>query len=241
MTMFRKVSAAFSALFLTIAASTASAATVGIATANGDHYQSLKGMSSDTVVNGKDMAGMVLTATYAGGVTETLIWEAYDRYTNGGAVARGMSISAGWQGFMLDATSRLETLSFDAGAADAIFDMHTMRSGDGNTTGTKRGTPFKILGDTLLDGHITAKYFDIFSITGDPVGIDAYTKMTVDFTGLSGGGLLGALRFSTDLDKLADPGDLTAVASMPVPEGMPLALSGMALLAGLKLRRRARR
>ena len=56
--------------------------------------------------------------------------------------------------------------------------------------------------------------------------------MSVDFSGLWGGGLLGSMAFETDLDTLRVAGDLTPV---PVPGGLPLLASG-ALLLGLARR-----
>lgn len=215
----------------------ASAATVSIATDEGILMSTQHGIRSNTSTTGLDLAGMQLRASFADGAVEDLVWEAYDIYTNGGTTSTGFSINAGWEGFHLTTTRVLTSLTFFAATANTIFDMLKLNDGDeGNTLTTKWGFPFEIYGGDDVEGDIHVSYANAVLLEGQPRGADAFTDMTVDFSGLAGGGFSGYLFFNSDMDSLAVAGDLVPVP-VPLPAGLPLLLGA---LGGLALLRRGR-
>ena len=121
-------------------------------------------------------------------------------------------------------------------AGNTFFDIIGSKGDDPtNTIGTDWGFPFRVEGGDPLTGEIVVTYENGLHVAGQTRASDTFTKMTVDYSGLEGGGLFGTTIFKTDLDELAVPGDLSAV---PLPAGMPLLLLAFGTL-GLVHRRKA--
>jgi hypothetical protein len=222
-----------------LAGATASqAATVNIATEAGTTYNTEFGIRDDTTTRGADLIGMEVGVSYADGTSENLIWSAIGNTF--GVIGAHMQVTFRSSGWDLSATESLASMTMNALSVNSMFDILAMRDGDTPTTG--RGFGFNIRDANVHQGEITATYSNQITYQGaDPEG-DTFTEMSVDFTGLWGGGLTGDLEFSTDFDTLRVAGDLTAVPAgltpVPVPGGLPLLASG-ALLLGF-MRRKTR-
>lgn len=167
------------------------------------------GVRSDTSSRGVDLDGAQITATYADGSTETLTWKALDPYTTGGASGRDIDMFFGYSWHELTTTKTLASLSIDLSPANSVFDTTTAMGddpSDPSTPGSLNGFPFKLGPDyEETIGVITTTYSGIVNLSGSaPVG-DLYTVMTVDFSGLPEGGLLGRLDWNSDIDTLTGP------------------------------------
>lgn len=181
-----------------------------------DPRQSDHGIRADTASRGVDLEGAQIVATYADGTTETITWKALDPYTAGGATGDNIDMFFGYDWHELSTTKTLTSLQIDLAPANSVFD--TTYASDGNpddpsTTGSKEGFPFQLSPDYEdLSGKITTTYSGIAGLNGNaPVG-DLYTTMTIDFTGLPGGGLLGDLVWKSDIDTLTGPFEPELVA-----------------------------
>jgi len=224
-----------SALSLISAVSVSHASTVvNIETTTGVAYETVHAIGSTATV-GNDLAGMRVTASYGDGSSETLTWEARNIYTLGGTSGRGVEIEMGWQGFEVSASQLMTGLLFEADLGNAVFDMTWAGHGQpGDTPTTGRGVPFEFLNnsDAHLEGTVTAAYSNAIHIVGSEAVGDIYTDMFVDFSALTGGGLMGDVFFRTDLDSLAVAGDLNP-SVVPLPATLPLMLAGAADAGGL--------
>jgi hypothetical protein len=229
-----------SAFLLASAVSMSQAATVvNVQTSDGLAQETVNGIRSTTTTYGSDLGGMSLTATYHDGSSEVLSWVAENpAYSvNGGVSGSGMSISAGWDGFALNTTRLMTGLSMSAGAAGSLFDISSAQGTAGDTPTSLIGFPLSFVDNDVLDGQVTAAYSGIVNMAGDVARGDLYTDMFVDFSQVAAGGLLGSVRFYTDLDTLSDLGDL-APSVVPLPATLPLMLVG---LGGIGLMRRKKR
>lgn len=230
--MFKKFLS--SLVFLALPCATM-AATIGIETAPGwEQYRSTQGICADTVTRGGDLTGMQVTASYVDGTTETVTW---GRTRGGGQSAgNGFNLFLSWSNFALSVIKPIASLSLDAGTGNAVFDTSRSRVAGEDTYGTKVGFPFSVAGSHDPEGDINVDYSHSFFVAGHQRGTDAFTRMSVDFTGLVGGGLFGDLEFRTDLDSLEVAGDLTAV---PLPASMLMFMTAFGLLGAGVLRKRA--
>lgn len=209
------------------------------------------------VVEGDDMAGILVTATFFDGSFETVPWAASGI---GAGIASGTdwSLSAVGDTYFTDwiltndRGSGLTTLEIDAWSGDMAFDLSF------GTLGLEIGTPTSDLGFTFGDllsvsalyqlpgSDATATYSDLVALSpSSPVG-DLYGRLTISFDGTSignldegfpsGGGPLNAypeFRFRTDTD-----------AVQPVPEPSTVALGLTAAVfgtVGFAVRRRRKR
>lgn len=214
-----------------------SAATVTIDAVLGTPMITQSGIRADTATRGTDLAGMVVRAVFGDGTISDLTWQAYDPYTNGGTTTTGFSLAAGWNGFHLETTRQLSSLTLFGATGNALFDILPAYEGEpGNTPTTKNGYDFDIKDGDPGAGEIGVTYSDAVTLAGTVPGADAFATMRVDFTGLSAGGFTGFLHFTTDLDSLAVAGDLVP-AAVPLPAGMPLLLGGLGVLAVARRRR----
>lgn len=224
----------------------ADAATIDIVRSGADQFESTYGLRDDTGTDGTDLDGALVTATYADGTSEQITWEGDPRiftepdgstYGSIDGWARGANtdIFMSWDGFEMTTTSVLTSLSIDLAPASAVFDTtFIFDDNDPNgesTQGSSFGFPFELYsGYENLEGAITATYTGIVSLVGDdPVG-DLFTTMSLDFSMLLGGGILGNLDFRSDLDVLRTEGDLSPV---PLPASLSfllLALAGLGLI-----------
>lgn len=184
-------------------------ASIDIVRVDGTPRETDHGVRSDTSSRGVDLEGAQITATYADGTSETLTWKALDPYTTGGASGTDINMFFGYSWHELTTTKTLASLSIDLSPANSVFDTTTAMGddpGDPSTPGSLNGFPFK-LGPDYEDtaGEITATYSGIVNLSGSaPVG-DLYTTLTIDFSGLPGGGLLGRLDWNSDIDTMTGP------------------------------------
>lgn len=187
-------------------------------------HETVHGFRADTVSRGVDLAGAKVTATYADGSTETLTWRAFDSYTYGGAVGDNIEMSFGYDWHEMSTTKLLASLKIDLQPASSVFDTtfgHDDSPNGDSTPGTKNGYPFK-LEPTYegISGNISVTYSGIVNIAGSPAVGDAYTTMLIDFSQLSGGGLLGGLKWNSDIDTLENSGDLVPTGATCLVRGV---------------------
>ncbi|GAA6202671.1 Hint domain-containing protein [Aquicoccus sp. SU-CL01552] len=179
-------------------------------------HETVDGLRADTTSRGVDLEGAKVTATYADGSTETLTWQAYDEYTEGGAVGENINMSYGWNWHELTTTKLLASLEIDLQPASSVFDTTFTMDDDpdgGSTPGSKNGYPFYLSPESEeMSGNINVAYSGVVNFVGSPAEGDLYTTMVVDFSGLPDGGLLGDLSWRSDIDTMENDGDL-------VPQG----------------------
>lgn len=243
----------------------ATATTVNISTATGTPYVSPTSVrlseftgEIDTGSRGVDLNGAKVTATFVGGLTETLTWQNLDPYTTGGLTGTNISMFMDYRGFDLETSDKLLKLTIDlstsdsvsAGSGRSVFDMSTARKGEpGNTPTTAFGIPLNFedqsysidtfFGTALAPGEtinapggfVSAIYSDIVSIAGSPAAGDIFSSLMIDFSGLTEGGFMGRTNFESDIDTLA------AIPPVPLPAGLPLLLAGLGGLALIRRRR----
>ncbi|WP_134726313.1 Hint domain-containing protein [Paracoccus luteus] len=186
-------------------------------------HETVNGIRDDTNSRGVDLEGARITVTYVDGSTEILTWHARDSYTYGGATGTDIEMSFGFDWHELSTTKALSSLEIDLQPASSVFDT-TLDSGDypdGNSTPTSlNGYPFRLAPEyEEITGGLTVTYSGIVNLTGSPAVGDLYTTMVVDFSQLPGGGLLGGLRWNSDIDTMRDAGDL-------VPSGVTCIVRG---------------
>lgn len=186
-------------------------------------HESVNGLREDTASRGVDLEGATITATYADGSTETLTWRALDPYTYGGATGTDIDMSFGFDWHELSTTKPLASLRIDLQPASSVFDT-TLDSADYpdgvSTPGSLNGYPFTLAPEyEESTGDLTVTYSGIVNLSGSQAVGDLFTTMVVDFSELPGGGLLGDLRWNSDIDTMRDAGDL-------VPSGAPCIVRG---------------
>ena len=195
-----------------------------------DPHQTAFGIREDTSSRGVDLAGALVTATYADGTTEMLTWAALDPYTFGGATGVDIDMSFGFAMHEMITTKRLATLTFDLTPASSVFDTTLAMDDDpagGSTLTSKNGFPFEVAPEfESLTGTIGVTYTGIVNLTGSAAVGDLFTTMIVDFSGLDGGGVLGDFNWNSDIDTMAVAGDLVPVPDPLVGTGGADSLTG---------------
>jgi hypothetical protein len=193
---------------------------INITQRNEDPHVATTGFRSDTGSRGVDLAGARITATYTDGSSQRLIWQAFDPFTNGGAMGTHIDMSFGFAFHQLTTTQALRSLEIDLQPSASVFDTSRLEDDEtlgGSTPGSAGGHPFLVAPESeALAGTIEVTYSGIINLAGRPAEGDIYTTMLVDFTGLAGGGLLGQIEWSSDIDTLAEGGALTAFTDAPV-------------------------
>jgi hypothetical protein len=231
--MYKVVGAA--AICAVLATGSADAATVSVTTNENDPHVTQFGIRADTGTVGKDLGGMIVKAKFADGGTETLVWApTFGQF--GGVSGSGFSMLYGYQNFELSVGRAMTSLTMLAAPGNAMFDIETPRA-IGDTYGTKVGFSFRLPTTDTHVGTFGVTYTGAVTLQGHPRGIDTFTTMIVDFTGLKGGSLSDALSFSTDLDSLEVAGDLVP-SNVPLPASLPLLVAG---LGAMELTRRHKR
>ena len=224
-------------LMLLTSVGAASAASVSYSFDEGELVVSQDGIRADTSTNGWDLFGMIVTATFGDGTTESLVWSPQLSWE--GVQSGGFILEYGGNDWNLTSDRLLTSLLLEADEGNAMFDANTLSEGEaGNSPTTSGGYPFEIRGTDLLTGNIAVTYSGGVIMAGAPRGTDTFTDMLLDFTGLSGGGFIGTMSFNTDLDSLETAGDLTPLSPVPLPAGLPLLLVGLSAF-GLYRRKRS--
>ena len=186
-------------------------------------HETVNGIRDDTNSRGVDLEGATITAKYADGSTEILTWHALDSYTFGGATGADIDMSFGFDWHELSTTKSLTSLQIDLQPASSVFDTNSDRDDypTGNSTpSSSNGYPFRLAPEyEEVTGDLTVTYSGIVNLAGSPAVGDLYTTMVVDFSNLPGGGLLGNLRWNSDIDTMRDAGDL-------VPSGVTCIVRG---------------
>ncbi len=186
-------------------------------------HESVNGIRADTSSRGVDLEGATVTATYADGSVEILTWHALDPYTRGGATGKDIEMSFGFDWHDLTTTKLLSSLEFDLQPAGSVSDTTFPNDDDpagGSTPSSKNGFPFRLSPEyEEIPGDILVTYSGIVNLTGSPAVGDLYTTMVLDFSALPGGGLLGDLKWNSDIDTMRDEGDL-------VPSGVTCFVRG---------------
>ncbi len=179
-----------------------------------DPHETVHGIRDDTSSRGVDLEGARITLTYADGTTETLTWHATDAYTNGAAVGEHSKLSFGFDWHHLETTKPLATMEIDLQPASSVFDTTHALDDDpngGSTPGSLDGFPFRLgEGSQDLAGDLEVTYSGIVNLAGSPPAGDLFTTMTVDFSDLPKGGLLGDLTWNSDIDTMSKEGDLVS-------------------------------
>lgn len=175
-------------------------------------HETLNGIREDTTSRGVDLDGARITATYADGSTEVLTWQALDSYTFGGATGTDIDMSYGFDWHELSTSKLLISLEFDLQPASSAFDTVLSRDDypiGGSTPGSLDGYPFRLAPEyEEISGALKVTYSGIVNLTGSPAAGDLYTTMVLDFSELAGGGLLGDLKWNSDIDTMKNAGDL---------------------------------
>lgn len=169
-----------------------------------------------------------VTARWSDNQSETLSWGLHAAPFCGGVVSSLFSLGGCGDTFtenwvltnLRGAGVRLTNLVVDFVGTPFWFDRTRPSPG---TPDSVAGRDFEFIGPESVCCVINVEY----SLLHNVVFEDAWKRMTVDFTGLSGGGVENTLRFRQDTDTV-----------IPVPAALPLLLTGIGLLGALRLRRR---
>jgi hypothetical protein len=196
---------------------------------------------ADFQTTGNNMGGMEVTAFFADGSSELVIWTGLGG-TSGAASGTGWKLAVTGDTFdriwtlTNDVNETMIGLRIYAAPGDTMFDRTRDQFNDViGTPGSARGRDFTVFSgpDGLL---IDVTYSNIVNLTGFlPFG-DLYATMSLAFNpGLNPGEIL---RFRADSDSAALAG---GVRPTPVPEPAAMALVGIGLFGlGLAVRRRRR-
>ncbi|QDA35708.1 Hint domain-containing protein (plasmid) [Paracoccus liaowanqingii] len=198
---------------------------IDIVRTDGNPHETVNGIREDTNSRGADLQGSTITATYADGSTETLTWRAFDPYTNGGATGTDIEMSYGFEWHELTTTKLLTSLQIDLQPASSVFDTTLANENnldESSTPGSLNGYPFSLAPEyEEAAGEISVTYSGIVNLEGNSAVGDLYTTMVVDFSKLPAGGLLGDLRWNSDIDTMREAGDL-----VPSPTSVPCLVRG---------------
>lgn len=189
--------------------------TINVQRLDGTAHETVEGIRDDTSTRGVDLAGALIIATYTDGTFEERTWQAFDPYTFGGVIGTDFDMEFGFEVHELSTTKRLESLRMDLVPASSVFDTTLAMDNDpmgGSTPTSNNGFPFEVAPEyDSLSGSIDVSYSNIVNLVGSAAVGDLYTTMTIDFSGLAGGGLLGDLNWNTDMDTMRTAGDLMPV------------------------------
>lgn len=212
----------------------AQAATVDVGYDMALKYTSRDGVRSNTSTYTTDLVGTLIEAVYTDGTTESWNWVRHNEWSGGtDHVSADLTMAYQWWGFEMQANKRLQSLEIDLAPASVIWDAGAYPEWDvRNTPTTYGGIPFHLTdGADALNGTVSATYSGLVQVGNNPVGEDAFTNLLIDFSGLEGSGLLGALTWAFDMDVLETPGDLTPV---PLPASLLMLLAAMGIFVAVR-------
>lgn len=206
-------------------------------------YTSETGVRANTATYNRDLVGMTVSATFTDGGSGSWSWgqrNPYNPWSLGllGAPSH-LGLAYGPNMFALGVEQRIESLDINLAGANAIFDAGGYGNSDPrNSPTTSSGIEFDVLfGLAGLDGEIGATYGDHVQIGDHLTGEDSFARLSLDFSGLDGGGFLGNLLWRNDIDVLASDGQLAAVTPIPLPAGMGLLFAGLGALGAVRRRK----
>ena len=181
---------------------------------------------------GDMMDGMLVTASFMDGASETLAWGTTGAGTGGvfgtgwSLVASGDTFNAFAWSFTNDGAGVLTGLTLDGVPGLTLFD--TSFGGAFGTDDSFFGRDFAT--NLNEDALIVATYRQPVGVNGAPPVGDLYHVLDVDFSGMSNGGTRESFLFSQDTDNDA--------RITQVPEPGTMALLGLGLLGAAAVRRR---
>ena len=184
--------------------------------------------------SGADMSGMLLTAYFSDGNSETATWVA-------GAGSEGAAYGDNWSVSLTGITTfdspwivqnnniwSLTRLVIDGKQGDTVFDVNSASIGSPDSA---YGMPFSsVNGPAGLS--VFATYLNQLTVNNVWNG-DLYTMLDISFMSSTEDGLVGGLSFIADTDNVSIAGDITPT----VPEPTTLTLLGFGLLGLLGLTR----
>ena len=193
--------------------------------------------------SGAQMTGIEVTGTTSAG-TSTGTWAATG-FNSGGMSGTGFALSqsglTGQNPWTLTVNDgyQMTGLMLDGLPGTTVFDIDDFFT---RTPGTSYGREFEPLGAfDGLSGRVIATYSGIVSLTGASPQDDVFTRLTLDFTGLTGGSLgAGSWMFYQDTDTPSlnspilpiNPGTPPVNPGPPV-SAVPLPAPALLLIAGI--------
>jgi hypothetical protein len=221
----------FLVAFLAAAAPRAQAATIGFDNSN---VVSIPGLTGFQTL-GSMMDGMTVTATFSNGLVESRSWA--DTGASSGGVSgtgwslglNGDSFSTPWNYVDSDTSGRtLVSLELDGSTGLTVFD--TTFGGQVGTIGSSLGATF--FTNLASDASVVATYSRPIAIGAAAPVLDVYQVVSVNFSGLAGGGANQSFNFIQDTDN-------DSRFAVPEPSALLLLVGGLA--AAARRRQRARR
>jgi hypothetical protein len=234
-------------VFAVVAASALPAsAQVTVIASNGNLFQT-SGLSA-VATTGSDMDGMLVTANFVNGTSETRAWA--DISSGVGGVsgtgwllqASGNTIGAG--AWVLGSTNAIgiSSIVLNGAPGRTIFDR-TFGNAIG-TPGSSNGRDFDVTFG-LANFAITAEYTNILRLNQDPPVGDLYTTLRITFTSPAGGFARQSptqgrfLRFTQDTDNAAVGAPINPVPTgAPEPGTLALLAIGAVGFGGFAMRRK---
>jgi hypothetical protein len=195
--------------------------------------------------NGAQMDGMLVTANFVGGGSQTLAWADLSAST-GGVTGTGWSLAnTGTTTFdtgswILTNTSApgISSLVLNGAPGNTIFDR-TIGGAEG-TPGSSGGVDFAVTSG-LSSYAINANYTNILRLNANPPVGDLFTRLDITFTSPAGGFTAGStMRFTADTDNAAAGAVIIEAGGAPEPGSLAL-LGGLLPLAGFVVFTRRRR
>jgi len=213
---------------------TASAATVSVNTDNST-VLTTTGLTQ-FATNGDDMDGMIVTAQFASGASQQLVWGTTGVNTGGATgslfslTLSGDTFTQSWNLTNLNQDSALTNLTINAAPGNTVFDIIATPD---TTPGSASGLAF-VDRSASVGGSISVLYSNPVALTGEDPLHDLYALLMADFATLNDGGLLfdTAYLFGADTDNSA-----TRISSVPLPGALPLLMIALGML-GIMLRGR---